>query len=1099
MQPKISIIVPVCNVESYLDECLSSIINQTMKDIEIICINDGSTDNSLAILKKYSSIDSRIIIIDKQNAGYGAAMNDGLDVAQGEYIGILESDDFVCENSWLELYNLAKTNELDVVKGCYWKHRQNSDSFFEVIAEVDPNCPSKYSPLPYNTIIKPLDYPRCFWMNPSIWSALYKTRFLQKNNIRFNETPGASYQDTSFSFKVWSQADKVMFVNNPILYYRIDNEASSTNSKSKVFAVCDEMDECEKYIFDNECDDSLSKILCALRYKTYIWNLARIGSAYKAMFIQRAMLDFRKDLLKGNFDNSMFTDTGRELFFSIAGEHVSLNRISQSHVIFRAHVDKPLVTVIVPFYNQEIYLSECIDSVLSQTLSEWELILIDDGSTDSSLEIAKQYLEVDNRISLYSQNNLGQSAARNIGLQNSKGEYIFFLDSDDMMTPEALETLYYRAKKYKLDVLLFEADAIYESEDLEKQFGHFKTMYKRKKEYSAIRSGAYLFSEMEFGRDYQVSPCLSFVSRRHIFINKLKFEEGIIHEDNLWTFQLLLMANRTSHISKSLYIRRVRSGSTMTTKNRLKSEIGYLRCLNKMIAFVENGAYPYPVKKSATGQFSIIAHNICNLDRTLNSNERAKLDLSLSKSELKLLYKFKLAFKADRTAEINQLNRQLKLAKEARRKVLNSNAAKIGRKITFLPKKIREGISFSKKQSNQRSDVRNNNKNALSVLFVAGDSRYSGASFSLVTLVKELREYGEDARVILPGKGPIEKALKANSIPYKIIPSKQWAISIDATEEEITKQKEERSSFNKNAIIKIKDYIRNNNIKLVHSNTIGTYVGAVAAEEMGVPHVWHIREFMEEDHALRFWDSENAFRLIKQSKKCICISDSVYNKFAPILGKDICQRIYNGIDIDNYYCLRKPFSQNKGSIELTVCGNFEPGKAQLEAVRAVGEVIKNNPSLTFHLNLLGQHFKKDYVSLVEKEIMNSGIESYVYMPGARSDMAEYWANTDIAIIPSRHEAFGRCTIEAMLSGAVVVGADIAGTDELIEDELTGFKYKHGDYKSLAYVLQKVLSDIERARNVSVVARETARITFSSDRNSKEIYSLHKDIISNSEY
>jgi glycosyltransferase involved in cell wall biosynthesis len=105
--PKVSIIVPIYNVEKYLRECLDSIVKQTLKDIEIVCVNDGSTDSSLDIIKEYAEKDERVKYIDKPNSGYGISMNQGLDKAQGEYIGIVESDDFIKPEMFEELYNLA--------------------------------------------------------------------------------------------------------------------------------------------------------------------------------------------------------------------------------------------------------------------------------------------------------------------------------------------------------------------------------------------------------------------------------------------------------------------------------------------------------------------------------------------------------------------------------------------------------------------------------------------------------------------------------------------------------------------------------------------------------------------------------------------------------------------------------------------------------------------------------------------------------------------------------------------------------------------------------------------------------------------------------
>ena len=108
---KVSIIIPTYNVEMYLVECMESVVNQTLKDIEIICINDGSTDGSLEILKSYAQKDDRIVLVDKENGGYGIGMNIGLDKATGEYIGIVEPDDFIPLNMYSDLYEKAVEND----------------------------------------------------------------------------------------------------------------------------------------------------------------------------------------------------------------------------------------------------------------------------------------------------------------------------------------------------------------------------------------------------------------------------------------------------------------------------------------------------------------------------------------------------------------------------------------------------------------------------------------------------------------------------------------------------------------------------------------------------------------------------------------------------------------------------------------------------------------------------------------------------------------------------------------------------------------------------------------------------------------------------
>ena len=118
--PKVSIVVPVCNAEQYLKQCLDSILGQTLQDIEIICVNDGSKDNSGAMLDAYAQRDDRVRVLHKENTGYGNSMNRGLDMARGEYIGIVESDDWVEPDMFEKLYQAAKAAKADVVKSNFF-------------------------------------------------------------------------------------------------------------------------------------------------------------------------------------------------------------------------------------------------------------------------------------------------------------------------------------------------------------------------------------------------------------------------------------------------------------------------------------------------------------------------------------------------------------------------------------------------------------------------------------------------------------------------------------------------------------------------------------------------------------------------------------------------------------------------------------------------------------------------------------------------------------------------------------------------------------------------------------------------------------------
>lgn len=191
--PKISVVIPCYNVEKYLHQCLDSVVNQTLKDIEIICVNDGSKDSTLSIIQEYAAQDNRIKIIDKPNGGYGESMNRGFDLATGEYLGIIESDDYADLDMFEKLYACAKEHDLDVVKSGFYFYfskpteRNTPNPIASYITSQRTFCPVT----DFESKMEMVDF---FNIKPTIWSAIYRKDFIRGNNIRFNETPGASYQ-----------------------------------------------------------------------------------------------------------------------------------------------------------------------------------------------------------------------------------------------------------------------------------------------------------------------------------------------------------------------------------------------------------------------------------------------------------------------------------------------------------------------------------------------------------------------------------------------------------------------------------------------------------------------------------------------------------------------------------------------------------------------------------------------------------------------------------------------------------------------------------------------------------------------------------------
>lgn len=306
---KISVVVPVYNVEKYLKECIDSIINQTLEDIEIICVNDGSTDSSLEILNDYAKKDSRIIVINKSNSGYGHTMNMGLNAATGEYVGIIESDDFADKNMFEDLYKLAKEYDADIVKGD-WYNYWSKNKFARKNNRISS---AKALKLTNSKQDKSL-----LRINPSVWSAIYKKEFLNKYNIRFLETPGASYQDLAFSFKIFALAERVILTDKAYLYYRQDNMNSSVKSKTKVYCVCDEYEEIDRFLeeypdlkFEFKVQEEIN------RYNGYVSSVLRIDDSVKPEFVKVFSDHFKEEYNTGLLGNEFFKKINKKEFMTL--------------------------------------------------------------------------------------------------------------------------------------------------------------------------------------------------------------------------------------------------------------------------------------------------------------------------------------------------------------------------------------------------------------------------------------------------------------------------------------------------------------------------------------------------------------------------------------------------------------------------------------------------------------------------------------------------------------------------------------------------------------------------------------------------------------
>ncbi len=286
--------------------------------------------------------------------------------------------------------------------------------------------------------------------------------------------------------------------------------------------------------------------------------------------------------------------------------------------------NQALVSVIIPVYNVENYLRECIDSVINQTYRNIEIILVDDGSTDSSGKICEEYLDKDPRVTVIHQKNSGLSAARNAGFDACTGKYVYFLDSDDYINPKTLAALVDTAKKDSSDIVFFDAVSFADNYDFE-----VRQNYLRKNRYKTD-NGKTVFAQMTKNNDFHSAVYLMLFSKSFLKKANLRFVPGILHEDMVFTFFALYKASAVSQCTEAFYHRRYRKDSIMTSA---KSKKHFTSCIE---VHKLNSDFIKDYDPAATSYVSRCAFNVFNVYEKLNKADKkeCRKELGVFKKEL---------------------------------------------------------------------------------------------------------------------------------------------------------------------------------------------------------------------------------------------------------------------------------------------------------------------------------------------------------------------------------------------------------------------------------------------------------------------------------
>lgn len=523
---KVSVIIPIYNVEKYLAKCLDSVSNQTYKELEIICVNDCSLDNSAKILEEYVLKDNRIKIVNRgKNGGLSAARNSGLEVAIGEYVYFIDSDDWIDLDYLEKMVEKIEDNDVDIVvnTNIIKESEDKSEHFvWQRYAKTDKNGE-------FLDKVTAINNSQCM-----IWCHLYKREFLIKNKLRFPE--GYIHEDEYFQHITKNLLDNLFAFYGASYHYRQRQDSIMSARKNviksyvKIFNLIYDFYKNNNLLnLDNRI--KLFRLACIAEIENeYDFNLVN-------MYVEKISKDFEEErMASSDYEKYIYNKIKHSISFKEynkkVGKYPLQLYLSKGKILRNKNIK---VSVIIPVYNVEKYLRKCLDSVCAQTLEDIEIICVNDCSPDDSIEILKEYASKDNRIKIIDfKENRGVAVARNEAIKIATGEYIGFVDSDDWIDLDFYEKLYKKAKEDNVDLVI---GNLLKNNQGKNSFLH--NMANRVKQNKIYFSGLF---------------CLGIYSTKLIRENNLSFTEGLKYgEDRLFPILAAYYANKISVVDNAYY------------------------------------------------------------------------------------------------------------------------------------------------------------------------------------------------------------------------------------------------------------------------------------------------------------------------------------------------------------------------------------------------------------------------------------------------------------------------------------------------------------------------------------------------------------------
>lgn len=609
--PKISVIIPMYNVEKYIGECLDSLLAQTFKEFEVIVVDDCSTDGSSAIIESYiPKFEGRLQIfkLDKKSEGGGGSLprKKGLELSCGKYVFFLDADDTITATGFEELYEIAEKFNADVV---------HCEKFYRVLDKIwndekersklkadnyfTPGRLNVTSPTPLSDNIakrvKIFAEKKLIW---NFWAQLVRRDFILENEIQF---PDAAAQDMLFTMCSLCCAKNYVVVPNVINFYRRRENSVTTEKIDYVTRLHKWLNVIRvdiKYLNDFFAKHKELVARSELKYILFDTLIKQMLPGLDAVY-KNLSIPALDEILQKEFGDGDNTALMTFVFSTMNTYRLQMDKIPQSMFLpENTFANRNAISVIIPLYNAEKYIGECLNSLLVQTFKDFEVIVVDDCSTDKSVEVVENYVPKFNgrlRIAKMRKNTGSPGDPGNLGVSLSRGEYLFIMDNDDTITPDALEKLYKVAENFDADVVTVEKFYWVPEESW------YDTDFRKNLKPTSYQTGGVFVSEptlVPFDVAQRVQDCYDkkfllslwhkLIRRDFLIENEIRFQNTLI-QDMIATYCLVCTAKRLVRVPYVINFYRVSKSSLYRQKREPLEQFRiYMNALNIGFKYLDN-------------------------------------------------------------------------------------------------------------------------------------------------------------------------------------------------------------------------------------------------------------------------------------------------------------------------------------------------------------------------------------------------------------------------------------------------------------------------------------------------------------------------------